>query len=342
MLPTLVIIGGGISGLSAARRIGELSRARSFPVRLVLVEAQRLGGVIESEMKDGVLLEHGPDALSPAKPWPEEFWDRLGLRDEIIRGEGRSFRFPFLKRPFFSFRQGLGSLASALAQSFPPICFRTAAAARLQQEEPGKWTVFFADGSRQEADGVCLALPSYAAAGLVRSFAPRLADALQELSYRSLVSLYLGYRREGPARPGEGWRKIKGGFASPPKFAARAPRDLALMRVLLRDAGDEWPGHTDEEIAREAHGRLARVLRIPAEFSFYSVRRHSRAVPKYGPGQALWLGRVELLTRPWKGLSLAGNAYRGVSVFSCMRSGERAAERLMKAVVSAASRSLVA
>jgi oxygen-dependent protoporphyrinogen oxidase len=336
MSRTLAVIGGGISGLSAARRIAAVLNARSKPVRLVLAEARpRWGGLIESEWKEGALLEHGPDALSPSKPWPEDFWDSVRLRDEIVRGEGRSFRFPFLKRPFFSFRQGMCSLASALAQSLPPGCSR-AAAAGLRKNSGGKWTVLFEDGTSLEADGVCLAVPAYAAADLLRTCAPRLADILGELRYRSLVSLYLGYRREDAAGS-YGWRRIQGGVASPPKFAEHAPGDRALMRVLLRDREDEWSRFTDEEIAREAHERLARVLRLPERFDFYSVRRHVRKVPKYGPAHALWRVRVDRLTRDRRGLFLAGAAYRGVSVFSCMKSGERAAEEMLKSAGAAGS-----
>jgi oxygen-dependent protoporphyrinogen oxidase len=55
-------------------------------------------------------------------------------------------------------------------------------------------------------------------------------------------------------------------------------------------------------------------------------------MPQYHLGH---LARVERIERrvaavPW--LALAGNAYRGVGVPDCVRSGERAAERALAAV----------
>ena len=58
----LVIIGGGISGLSAAHRAVELARERGVGLELTLLEAcGRLGGTIETEHVGGFLVESGPD-----------------------------------------------------------------------------------------------------------------------------------------------------------------------------------------------------------------------------------------------------------------------------------------
>ena len=66
----VVVIGGGITGLTAAYRLTQAAQAREAPLEVVLLEASgRLGGTIATHSQDGLLLEQGPDCFLSAKPW---------------------------------------------------------------------------------------------------------------------------------------------------------------------------------------------------------------------------------------------------------------------------------
>lgn len=74
-----VIIGGGISGLSAHHY---LSRAG---IGSTVVEARgRLGGVILTERAHNCVVEAGPDSFLAAKPWAMELIADLGLTADVI------------------------------------------------------------------------------------------------------------------------------------------------------------------------------------------------------------------------------------------------------------------
>jgi protoporphyrinogen/coproporphyrinogen III oxidase len=80
----VAIIGGGISGLSAAYTIEEKRRSGA-PVEYVLFESSpRLGGVLVTDSVDGCLVEAGPDSFLTEKPWAADLCRKIGLGDQLI------------------------------------------------------------------------------------------------------------------------------------------------------------------------------------------------------------------------------------------------------------------
>jgi oxygen-dependent protoporphyrinogen oxidase len=76
---TVAIIGGGITGLSAAHSLHK----RGVP--FVLLEAAPfLGGVIRTETRDGFLLEGGPDSILAQKPEGLALARELGLGERLV------------------------------------------------------------------------------------------------------------------------------------------------------------------------------------------------------------------------------------------------------------------
>src|SRR6267143_2134269 len=80
----IAIVGGGISGLSAAYTI-EKKRQSGTPVKYVLFESSpRLGGVLATDRVDGCLVEAGPDSFLTEKPWAADLCCKIGLGDQLI------------------------------------------------------------------------------------------------------------------------------------------------------------------------------------------------------------------------------------------------------------------
>lgn len=91
----IVIVGGGLSGLTAAHRLHERAASLHRPIEVIVLEAKdRPGGVIWTERVDGFTVEMGPDSFITNKPWALDLCHRLGLSDQIIAtdpGHRRSF-----------------------------------------------------------------------------------------------------------------------------------------------------------------------------------------------------------------------------------------------------------
>jgi len=80
----VAIIGGGISGLSAAFHL-EKARSAGAGLSYTLFESdQRLGGSMLSGRVEGCLVEAGPDSFLTEKPWALTLCRELGIDDQLI------------------------------------------------------------------------------------------------------------------------------------------------------------------------------------------------------------------------------------------------------------------
>jgi oxygen-dependent protoporphyrinogen oxidase len=86
----IAIIGGGISGLTAAY---VLERDYAAACDFTLFEASsRFGGIIETVRTDGFTIECGPDSWITEKPWAEQLVRELGLAAELLPSNDRERR----------------------------------------------------------------------------------------------------------------------------------------------------------------------------------------------------------------------------------------------------------
>ena len=81
----VVIIGGGISGLTVAFR---LLGQENAPAVTVLESGDRLGGKIASATVAGLTVDTGPDSLLVRMPAARDLLDDLGLQDEVAGQSG--------------------------------------------------------------------------------------------------------------------------------------------------------------------------------------------------------------------------------------------------------------
>ena len=80
-----VIIGGGISGLSAAYYLREKAIRAGVDIEVILIEKEKqFGGCIVTEKVDGFIIEGGPDCFLSEKPWALQLCEDLGLEDRLL------------------------------------------------------------------------------------------------------------------------------------------------------------------------------------------------------------------------------------------------------------------
>jgi protoporphyrinogen/coproporphyrinogen III oxidase len=124
-MPSVVIVGAGISGLSLAYRLQQ--RARDLEIT-VLEQRDRPGGTMWTERRDGFQVEIGPNGFLDNKPSTLDLCRDLGLGDQLVAAseaagrnrylflDGKLQRLPnsfgsFLRSGILSWRGKLGVLA---------------------------------------------------------------------------------------------------------------------------------------------------------------------------------------------------------------------------------------
>lgn len=478
----IAIIGGGISGLATAHRLIELSRETHQPLKLTILEASpRLGGTIQTEHRDGFLLEHGPDAFISEKPEALSLGRRLGIDSQIIETnqqhrrsfivkQGRLLPVPegfqllapsrlwpfitsdiftlsgkmrmaadlflprrsqngtddeslasFVRRRFgrealdrmaqpmvggiytadpevlslratlprfldmeeqdrslilalwrkarqvrdesgvsgaryslfLSFDHGMEVLVDALTKSIggwgnAEVRLKSKVK-RLDRSSTLTWLIRLENDETLEADAICLAVPSFVSATLLRNLEPTLAALLQRIRFASSATVNIAYKRSDIAHKLDGFgfvvpfierRSLIACTFSSVKFSGRAPENCVLLRAFVGGAlQPEMLTLDDTEMTLRVQGDLSELLDIKAKPLFSEVTRWTNSMPQYEVGHLDRISEVEDSVSRISGLELAGNSFRGAGIPDCVRSAERAAAILFNGCQTATLRS---
>jgi oxygen-dependent protoporphyrinogen oxidase len=110
----VVIIGGGVTGLTAAYRLQSEARRRHLLLNITLLEREpRLGGKILTVQEDDCIIEGGPDSVLAAKPQTLQLCAELDMADRLIGTNDRQ------KRAYIYSRGRLHDLPEGLSGLVP-------------------------------------------------------------------------------------------------------------------------------------------------------------------------------------------------------------------------------
>jgi oxygen-dependent protoporphyrinogen oxidase len=241
---------------------------------------------------------------------------------------------------FVAPREGMSTLVEAIARRLPPETIRlNAPVERLQILPSGDWQLDFAHGQVAPHQAVIVAASASVAARLLAEANAELSELLRSIPYAGSVIALASFRREQIKHPLDGFgfvvpeqeqRQILSVSFSSQKYPGRAPAGQVLFRVFLGGAArPEMLEKPDEQIKATVLAELGELLGAQGEPELFRIQRWPATMPQYHLGHLDRVAEIERLVGQMPGLQLAGNAYRGVGIPFCIRSGELAAERVV-------------
>jgi protoporphyrinogen/coproporphyrinogen III oxidase len=227
---------------------------------------------------------------------------------------------------FQTLKGGLGQWVDAILAAIRDKCELRQQRAEAVERVPGGFRIK-AGGEWLEAVHVVLACEAHNAAKLLDG---RLAELLSGIAYSSSTLVALGY--DGPPpMPGFGFliprkerRRILACTWVGTKFPYRAPEGTTLARCFL--SGE------DEPDVGAVHRELKDLAGVRGEPRFHRVFRWPRSMAQYSMGHAQRIVEIQNLAAGIPGLHLAGNAYSGIGIPDCVRTGKQAAEQILSYV----------
>ena len=195
------------------------------------------------------------------------------------------------------------------------------------------------DGEWISADRVVLACPAWAAGQLVTGIDGKLSELLASIDYSSSVTLSLIYESSDfdGKRAGFGFlvpKKERQRLAActfvGTKFSDRVPDDKIALRCFFGGIGDQAIlNETDESLVAIARDELKRILGLRAEPVSHVIARWPRSMAQYTVGHGPKIAEIRQRAAALGGIYLAGNAYEGIGISDCIRTGRAAAKAII-------------
>jgi oxygen-dependent protoporphyrinogen oxidase len=276
-----------------------------------------------------------PEQLSLQSTFPQfsEMERKHGSLIKAMRYAKRSrpqHSSPSNNRPramFTSLQGGMGELVDTLVSRLTGELRSDSRVVDLRYRSPGfEVTLDTPHNHSFETDAVVLALPAYAAAKLVDSIEPQLAEMLTRIRYVSTATISLGYRLSevtsqhdfngfGFVIPKSENRQILACTWSSTKFGHRAPAGNVLLRAFV---GGAEHGHLvtlpDDDLVALVQAELFRWV---------------DGNPQYDVGHLDRVTEMEAQAQHIPGLYLTGSAYRGIGIPDCVKSAQATVKQLL-------------
>lgn len=242
---------------------------------------------------------------------------------------------------FLSFERGMQTLVDQLSSKLPQGLLKlNAKVESLWLDRASKRCTIKTELREPiRADAVCIALPAYAAAQLLRETDSALTAELRAIPYASTATINLAYKRSDIPHPLRGFgfvvpsienRSLIACTFSSVKFAGRAPEGCVLLRVFVGGAlQPEFLALDEHEILQKVFADLRELLGIEQPPHFAEATKWHRSMPQYHVGHLDRVQRIDDHLRKFPSLKIAGSAFTGVGIPDCIRSGERAAGEIV-------------
>lgn len=240
-------------------------------------------------------------------------------------------------RRLFSWKDGVGTLPSALAKSLRHEIQTGVVVKRIHQTTDGFRIETHASGTLN-ARAVVIATQSHVAANLLEPLDTRATEAACEIEAPPLSVVFLGYRREQIAHPLDGLgyltppqqgRKLSGALFGSTMFKDRAPEGHVALSAYIGGArAPELAGLSQPDLIEFAREEFGDLLGAKGDPVIARVRQWSRGLPQLTTSHKTRVDTLKGISERVPGLFLSGNYLIGPAVANCLRQAAKTSENV--------------
>lgn len=317
-MPEIVVIGAGISGLSAAWQL------RLLGIETTLIEVRpRLGGSIHTVRAGGCIFDGPGFAFEKTGAWP--FLEALGLSEaDALLPLGR-----YRTGEMVAFREGTGVLVERLAAAAGAHTMMRMAVSSLGMLDDSHVAICLENGVMLEAQAVVIAAPARYAERMLRAIDGQTALALADFRYDPLlrVSVALAGRDAPPellhelaqAARAAGVALVSAQACNAEMLPGRVPPGQVMLRLSVRLAEGQ-----PAQAAAEAALALLGGRQVLAQSVVYWAE--ADPLDRYLPEHGALMDAIE--ARLPARLALVGSDYRARHLEALIAQARAAAARL--------------
>lgn len=249
----------------------------------------------------------------------------------------------------FSFKQGMQTLPRALGKELGEKVHLNSIVINIIPTKIGDRriyvTTYMQNGETKkiESDGVVLAVPSYAAANIIKPIDPELKKVLSSIYYPPVAELVTGYKIEKVKRELDGFgylipakekRKILGTIWSSAMYAGRAPVGYVSFTTFVGGSRNpELLKNNDDKILDFTNSELKSIIGIDGSPDFVKIIRWDKAIPQYNLGYYKTIEAIERFEQNFPGAFVCSNYRGGISVGDCVMSADKTVRNILDYII---------
>ncbi len=291
-----------------------------------------------------------PDKMSLKSTFPrfiemeEEYGSLIrGTLAMLKKAKETSGKTPsdLLKRPprtfFMSLHEGMQELTDTLLNGLDRDKVLTGNEVQriVWDKKKNRFEISVGQGESFMADTVIVAVPAFAAARMVRELDELLAQKLSEIPYVDSATISLGFKNENLGVCPQGFgvviplaekKRLMAATWSSNKWAFRAGEGFFLARGFVGGArNQEYVRLDDQSLLKLVQEELKGIAGINGQPEVVRIFRWGKGMAQYTVGHSQRVAEIETRASARPGFFLAGNAYHGVGLSDCIKSGKEAA-----------------
>lgn len=249
--------------------------------------------------------------------------------------QDRGARYSMFRSP----TDGMQSLIDRLEETLSPsIEIRKSTPIHSICRVEDQWQIELGSRSIESFSHIVAATSAGSLAKLLSTKPRELADQLAAIEHVSTAVVCLGFKRSQVTHPLNAFgcvipaiekRKVLAISFTNVKFPTRAPADCVLVRAFVGGALQPEVAELDDERLMECVlADLTDMLGVSGEPLTSKIVRWPTTTPQYHLHHLARVKSIQRLMAQLPGLTIAGNAYRGVGIPQCIRSGWEAADAI--------------